>query len=286
MKSVDREGLRSFSDIAVLCRTHRQARLIEQCLRHDGIPSVISGREDFLTDDGVRGALCFFRSLLNPSDSPALKTCLKLAFRCPPDLADRAAKQCGGMASLDPAPLRQAFGPGPLSPWLDRVEEFLAPVGKDKPLRLLKRWLDGQTPTRAMERLMNMAVFHSSMAAFLDALLLGREGDLRRASGKDYASGAVRLMTLHAAKGLEFPVVFLAGADEGSIPLVSVRHPTDTEEERRLFYVGLTRAEEELVLCVPGRPSPFLSGLPAGLMKRETAPIPKQQAPVKQLSLF
>ena len=282
----DREGLRSFSDIAVLCRTHRQARLIEQCLRHDGIPSVISGREDFLTDDGVRGALCFFRSLLNPSDSPALKTCLKLAFRCPPDLADRAAKQCGGMASLDLAPLRQAFGPGPLSPWLDRVEEFLAPVGKDKPLRLLKRWLDGQTPTRAMERLMNMAVFHSSMAAFLDALLLGREGDLRRASGKDYASGAVRLMTLHAAKGLEFPVVFLAGADEGSIPLVSVRHPVDTEEERRLFYVGLTRAEEELVLCVPGRPSPFLSGLPVQLMKRETAPIPKQQAPVKQLSLF
>ncbi len=109
----DREGLRSFSDIAVLCRTHRQARLIEQCLRHDGIPSVISGREDFLTDDGVRGALCFFRSLLNPSDSPALKTCLKLAFRCPPDLAERAAEQCGGMASLDLAPLRQAFGPGP-----------------------------------------------------------------------------------------------------------------------------------------------------------------------------
>ena len=96
----------------------------------------------------------------------------------------------------------------------------MVPGGKDKPLRLLKRWLDGQTPTRAMERLMNMAVFHSSMAAFLDVLLLGKEGDLRRASGTDYASGAVRLMTLHAATGLEFPVVFLAGADEGSIPLV------------------------------------------------------------------
>lgn len=109
-------------------------------------------------------------------------------------------------------------------------------------------------------------------------------GDLRRAAGKTYASGAVRVMTLHAAKGLEFPVVFLCGVKEGSIPLESSKGKSDLQEERRLFFVGITRAREELILTVPGKPSVFLSDLPAAEILREKSAARPVQA--EQLSLF
>lgn len=70
-----------------------------------------------------------------------------------------------------------------------------------------------------MNRLLQAAVFHSSMEVFLQNLLLGQEGDLKRASGKGYESGAVRLMTLRGSKGLEFPVVFLAGVKKETFRL-------------------------------------------------------------------
>ena len=99
-----------------------------------------------------------------------------------------------------------------------------------------------------------------------------------------YASGAVRLMTLHAAKGLEFPVVILCGVKKGNIPLESAKGETDLEEERRLFFVGLTRAQEELVLTTSGKPSVFLSNLPATQINREA--VAAQQVRNEQLSLF
>ena len=83
-----------------------------------------------------------------------------------------------------------------------------------------------------------------------------------RCEGKTYKADAVTLMTLHASKGLEFPLVFLAGAEEGKIPLENGKTPVDIEEERRLFYVGMTRAKEELILTHAGQPSVFLSELP------------------------
>lgn len=100
---------------------------------------------------------------------------------------------------------------------------------------------------------------------------------VRRGGGTAFAA---QLSTLHGAKGLEFPVVFLCGADENMLPL-SVGGKTDKEEERRLFYVGMTRAKEELVLCCGNRPSPFLAELPANV-KRENA----ETAKYKQMTLF
>ena len=108
---------------------------------------------------------------------------------------------------------------------------------------------------------------------------------MRRSPVKTYHSGAVRLMTLHGAKGLEFPVVFLSGVKKGSIPLESPRHPVDMEEERRLFYVGMTRAKEELVLMTSREPSAFLNSIPEQLLQREKDGA-KRQPPMKQLSFF
>ena len=91
-------------------------------------------------------------------------------------------------------------------------------------------------------------------------------------------------MTLHAAKGLEYPVVFLCGVRKSNIPLESAKGESDPNEERRLFFVGLTRAREELILTTSGEPSAFLSDLDGGLMHREKAvPRPVQE---EQLSLF
>ena len=136
-----------------------------------------------------------------------------------------------------------------------------------------------------MQRLLNTSLFHSSLADFLAALTLGAEGDLRRASGRSYASGAVRLMTLHGSKGLEFPVVFLAGLSAGALPLERPGMTADREEERRLFFVGMTRAQEELILTAPQPPSDFLRELPAGVERIQVKP-PRDGERSVQLSLF
>lgn len=94
-------------------------------------------------------------------------------------------------------------------------------------------------------------------------------------------AGAVHLATLHGAKGLEFPVVFLFGVNDKTLPLEH-SGKTDIQEERRLFYVGMTRAKEELILTTSGAPSPFLAELPEGVAKEMAAPKPTYQ----QLSLF
>ena len=85
-------------------------------------------------------------------------------------------------------------------------------------------------------------------------------------------------MTLHGAKGLEYPVVFLCGANEGLIPLDTPGRRGDPEEEKRLFYVGLTRAKEELIVINWSKPSPYLSRFPAALVKRGRA----QEGPARQ----
>ena len=85
---------RAFSDIAVLCRTHRQLDLVEECLLHDGIPCAITGRGDFLADESVRGAAGFFRHLLHLKDSLSLHAYLAGVLHCPPDLVRRAEEAC------------------------------------------------------------------------------------------------------------------------------------------------------------------------------------------------
>ena len=85
-------------------------------------------------------------------------------------------------------------------------------------------------------------------------------------------------MTLHGAKGLEFPAVFLCGACKGTLPLEMSERAADLAEERRLFYVGITRARDELILTYPGEPSPFLAEIPSGAVTSGGA-APKKALP-------
>ena len=281
--SHEREA-RAFSDIAVLCRTHRQLELIESCLRHDDIPCLVSGRESWLENDNVRGFLAFFRWLLRPDDAAALETALRLVWQCPQDFIQQAQRACARQNRLDLTALRQALPEGGhAGQWLACAETWLAAAKTEKPWKLAERWAQEHGTCDAMEKLQHTAVFYTQMPALLDALALGQEADICRAAGKGWQAGAVRLMTLHGAKGLEFPAVFLAGLSEGALPLEAKGRPADVEEERRLFYVGITRAKEELILTTGPHPSAFLQSLPRTVARESAARRTRQ---VEQLSLF
>ena len=144
----------------------------------------------------------------------------------------------------------------------------------------------GLSDSPAMQKLLQMTVFYKAMPEFMTALDLGVESDLKRCGTKKYTSGAVTIMTLHGSKGLEFPVVLIYGADQGSIPLENEKHPSDPEEERRLFYVGITRAKEELLLTTSGEISEFLVRLPDGLVQEENAVKKRKEENWHQMSLF
>ena len=290
MVSAGGEAARTFSDFAVCCRTRRQLELLEECLRKEGIPCAVAGRGGFLTHRTVRGALAFFRALAWPErEDPSLA--LMLGFDCPLETARRAAeawKQGTG------SPVERARAAEAACPDVDGLSRFralmeqLAPLmGRDKPVRLLKAYdrAAGQAGMEPLERLMNMAVFHRRMEDFLFSLTVGREADLLRSAGQGYRAGYVTLTTLHAAKGLEFPVVFLCGVEKGLLPYRSRRRASDPAEERRLFYVGMTRAMEELILVTGPEPSPFLADIPPEALGTEQVARPARSGD-GQLSLF
>lgn len=261
-----RDGLpiRSFGEIAVLYRTRHQSAVLEKCLQKEGIPYTIAGQEEFLSDPAVQGALAFFRYAQNPKDLQAAETCSSLLWELEGDqLAESVQKQA--------------------------LEAMLPKIKRKNPAKILDLWIEefgSRSHIEALKQLRSAALFYKTMPEFLDAMTLREEGDIKRLGGKTYVSDAVSLMTLHASKGLEFPAVLICGANEGKIPLETEKHTVDREEERRLFFVGMTRAKEELILTCSGRPSPFLQEIPERFYSVEQAGKPAKEEKVHQMSLF
>ena len=253
---------RSFSDIAVLCRTHRQFRILEKCLSQEGIPYMTVGRGDFLLDSAVRGTVSFFKSL--EEEEPQTK---ELALKLLWDLSDTEVGD---------------------SVYQEAKKKYLPQIKKHKPEKILKSWQEDMNLKKnaAVTRLYQTALQYSTMEEFLRDLSLGEEGDLIRRPQKNYSAGAVTLMTLHGSKGLEFPLVFLCGTQEGTLPLEKADYPTDLEEERRLFFVGMTRAKDQLILTYAKEPSPFLGDIPEELALKEKAGKQRQEISGEQMNLF
>ena len=147
------------------------------------------------------------------------------------------------------------------------------------------------------DRLLRVAAAGApSMARLLDVVLLGQEEDYERAGGEGARQAeAVTLMTLHAAKGLEFPVVFICGVEDGLIPYRE--RDADLAEERRVFYVGLTRARDEVVLTsarsrlqygkrIRPEVSAFVREIPEGLLSEEYLEPQRKGREAEQLSLW
>lgn len=289
--AAQRGGPLGFSDIAVLYRTHRQAEVIEKCLGIEGVPYVVTGRDSFLADDMVRGTVGFFRYLLRPADLLSLRACLLTVFHCPAGPAQKLLEHCrsagahGLLAVGLHAPLAAEQA---IQPFWSLLQKYGPRVRVEKPLQLLTDWAadTGLTEHAAVERLLNAAVLQPDLSALLNSLTLGKEGDIARSGNRVYTADAVTLSTLHGAKGLEFPVVFLCGVSKGLLPLETPGRPADVQEERRLFFVGMTRAKDELILLAGAESSPFLAEIPAARLESGTAAELKRPQAVVQLHLF
>ena len=257
----ENRAVRGFSDMAVLYRTHRQAALLEKCLRQEGIPYLVAGREDFLQEREARAALYFFRHVLYPNEEAAEALCRRL--------------------------LGPVLGEGREEGIELLVEKYRKKVRKSRPVKLLEEWGGDVRPENpdTMKKLTDMSVLYPTMESFLQTLSFGEDGDVRRNGGRKFTADAVTLMTLHGSKGLEFPVVFLYGMDRGRFPLEFGGGDADMEEERRLCYVGMTRAREELILVSGKESSPFLQELPTECVSQEQAE-KEEEVQAVQMSLF
>ncbi|MEW6754870.1 MAG: UvrD-helicase domain-containing protein [Candidatus Latescibacterota bacterium] len=296
---------RSLGDFAVLFRTGRQAAPLEECFAVEGLPYRLVGQRGFLEAQSVQAALAFARHVAQPDEPLRLLQAVELGPWCPARgvlgrlraWAAAAARGAGGMAASGAAEL-----PEPAARALDALR---AAAGRYRqaargagPGAFVQLWAQehGVAGDADLDHLGRLADGLPSLEALLERVLLGREADLEQAGRHTGQSAeAVTLMTLHAAKGLEFPVVFICGVEDGLIP--SGEPGADAAEERRLLYVGMTRARDELVLLrarsrvhrgrsVHPEPSPFLLDIPADLLSEETVALPGRRAGPQQLSLF
>ena len=211
----------------------------------------------------MQGTISFFESLLEAENKLAEQTALKLLW------------------NLEESGLTESI-------YQTMEGKYTPLLKKKKSVKILEEWMSDLhlENKKAMQKLCQTAVFYPAMADLINALQFGVESDLKRCKNKQYKSGAVTLMTLHGSKGLEFPVVFISGVRKGLIPFEGGSFITDEEEERRLFYVGITRAREALILTASKEESPFLENLPKDMIKREKARQGKNEGSYRQLSLF
>lgn len=307
----------SYKDCAVLYRTHAQSRLFEEeCIRY-AIPYRIYGGQRFYDRKEIKDSLAYLRLVANPADGESLgrvynepkrgigKTSWErlTAYAVQMDQslygALREAKQ---IESLGPAAQEKLYG---LFQMIDGWQDFSLENTSIAAL-MDNIWNESgyiqalQTQTDGAERLENLEQFYNLCADF-DALYAEQEepeddpliaflAQISLATDLDEMSvteNYLTLMTLHAAKGLEFPVVFMAGMEEGLFPhsrmqqnIFGKNMGDGLEEERRLCYVGMTRAKERLFLSAAERrlvwgsysynlPSSFLEEIPPALLQCE-----------------
>lgn len=290
----------SFGDMAVLFRLGRQAEEITAALERRGIPFQQVGTVPFYLAPELRPAYYFVQAA---AGSEVIADWLQLAGNLHgigsasiermeaalPLTGDFWA--CRALVGLSQAAERSL---AELDQALERFQETMARSGLATALAKILPYLGIDPEAAGTKRFLDLAgSFGGGLAAFSSHLRRYAE-----ASVYDERAEAVALMTLHSAKGLEFPVVFLAGAEEGLIPC-TLWNDINMEEERRLFYVGLTRARERVILTASGGrpwagPSPrplsrFIAEIPAELLSAAAAVPPrkaKARKGAEQMELF
>ncbi|HSX76991.1 MAG TPA: UvrD-helicase domain-containing protein, partial [Candidatus Saccharimonadia bacterium] len=290
---------RSFGDFGVLVRTGQQAEVLEQCFLQEGLPYRLLGHTSFLAARGVRQALAFGRYLLQPTDTLRLLQVLEVEAFQPGKTARAALRQQAqaGVVQLQVLAAAVPSAVAQLQTLAAAVERYRALL-PEPPGIFFQRWQEeyGSPEDPELERVIRLAERAASLPELFETILLGQDADYDYTRAKGLAPmESVKVMTLHAAKGLEFPVVFICGMEDGLLPV----HTTGAEiaEERRLFYVGLTRAREEVILVrartrqqhgtrQPSDMSPFVHELPGELLVEEDVEVPRQEKRAMQLSLF
>jgi DNA helicase-2/ATP-dependent DNA helicase PcrA len=262
-------GLRRYHDFAVLYRTNAQSRSIEEALVHYGIPYRIVGGQRFYDRKEIKDIMAYLRVIFQPEDRVSFERVVNVPTRGigAKSLQNFFAWQRENGLTLLEA-LTEVENCNELTPKarksLGELGDILASVRKlidnvsvsgliDSLLRRIEylRYLDDGTP-QGEARQENVKELLSVAQEYQD---VGLEGFLEEVSlvsdvdSADFNSDAVILMTLHAAKGLEFPVVFMTGMEETIFPNSRALYDqSQMEEERRLCYVGMTRARQELYM--------------------------------------
>ena len=289
---------------AVMYRTNAQSRVLEEAFLKANLPYKLVGAQRFYGRREIKDLIAYLRLVHNPKDEISLERAIQAPKRGIGDKTLLELRSYAQRVKLSPGELLLNLGRDPSSPLrealkgrsLNSLEQFGGLLyrwqilnSEYNPLDLLDRILDdtdyhayiddgsdeGRDRWENVMELRNLAGERKeqSLEQFLEGIALISDQDT-----VDENANAPTLLTLHAAKGLEFPVVFIIGLNEGTLPHSrSIDDPEEMQEERRLLYVGVTRAEERLYLVYaqnriaygmndPAQPSRFLEELPQDLL--------------------
>lgn len=310
----------SWGDFAILYRTNAQSRAFEEILTRYSIPYQVVGGLRFYDRREIKDVLAYLRVIANPVDTVSLKRVINVPRRgigkSTLDKFDQASQTLGNVplwellsdeTSAKTLAGRSAKG---VLEFAGLIRKYRDRLDQDKGSEIIQGLLEdvgyldalkAEGTDEALERVGNVQELYNAVLQFEeeneDPSLIGFLANASLASDLDDAKegkDVVSLMTLHSSKGLEFPVVFLVGVEQGLFPnFRSLEDPAAIEEERRLCYVGITRAKERLFIShararrlygnrEPASPSLFLAELPSayvntnsgmGLPQRFTTPV-------------
>jgi len=273
-----------YKDVVILYRTNAQSRAFEEACLQAGVPYQIVGGFKFYERKEIKDVLSYARVMVNPEDSVSQARALKLGkrrfdnflkWKAKHEAAREAAKNTGGATETTHELLKQIIS---AASYLDRFDSH----DEDDRARL-----------ENIEELLNVAAQFESLTSFLENIALVQDtyfADASPAANKKDSSqhNALTLMSLHSAKGLEFPVVFMVGLEEGLLPHSrSLLDKTQLGEERRLCYVGITRAQHMLFLSYAmqrwqygtrtySTQSRFIQDIPSSLLEKIAVGQPAQ----------
>jgi DNA helicase-2/ATP-dependent DNA helicase PcrA len=278
-EEVDRltdEGLARPADVAVFYRTNAQSRVFEEIFIRVGLPYRVVGGVRFYERKEIRDLLAYLRVLANPADTVNLRRILNVPRR---GIGDRAEAMLAAFADRERLGFADTLSrvdevPGLATRSAKAIREFatllaeLRVTAEGDPVETIEAVLErtgyldelvAEDTIEAQGRVENLQELvevvreytqrfpEGTLAGFLEQVSLVADAD--QVPADDGSDGVVTLMTLHSAKGLEFPVVFLTGLEDGVFPhLRTLGDPRQLEEERRLAYVGITRARQRLYL--------------------------------------
>lgn len=264
-------GSRNYRDFAVLYRTNAQSRVFEQMFLRDGLPYKIIGGLRFYDRAEIKDLTAYLKLLYQPHDSVSFRRIVNVPKRGLGEVSVTkflnwqagsgsdvltALVQADQCSSLMPKARKSLSN---LGRQLLDIQSHIAKATPDQTIEAIIKqfsydsYIDdgsdqGEAKKENVGELISMAKEYGDLPSFLEEVAL--------ISGADVANhdDAVTLMTLHAAKGLEFPVVYMVGMEDGLFPNARAElDPAQAEEERRLCYVGMTRAREELILTYADR---------------------------------
>ncbi len=290
-------GMHRWGDMAVFYRTNAQSRALEEYLVRVNIPYKVIGGTRFYDRREVKDAMAYLKAVANPVDEVSIKRILNVPKR---GIGDSTVLKLDQWAQMMGVPFIDALrhydeagvsgrAPKGIDEFLVLIDDAAEKLTDTGPAEMLRYMLDAsgymadleeERSIEAEGRIENLAELvggaedFETVEEFLEQVSLVADTDKL-----DEDESQVVLMTLHSAKGLEYPIVFLIGLEDGVFPhMRSLGEPRELEEERRLAYVGITRARERLFLSHAwsrmlhgttqyNPPSRFLDEIPEGLVQ-------------------